>query len=436
MKWSLRLVRFAGFDIRIHVSFVLLIGYVLWRIQPLSIERVLMALLLLVLLFASVTLHELGHALAARFFGIPVKGIVLWPFGGSAHFERTPDKPLHDLLISAAGPFANALIGGITLVLFTLQMSAGSVDVNSIEEILEQPSFGGVTLWLCAVNMALLLFNLIPALPLDGGHMLRAGLLMTTNKERAGALIKYSGWAVAVLLGIIGIATGDGFLITITIVMFIASSSPFAAQDEQAAIQQESRAGNKDADMSENRSAMLHSSAGVITTPLGEITTPSTEYKAERPAPVSAIVEPTVRLAHDNAAVCEQTHWQIILFGVLNLLFAVALLVVCALFGLVLIYGVGFSGDPASEVVPIAIALMLFILGIASGAALFITAGVGLLRRRRWGYVLHLVGAGLLACTLVGLIYSVPAFICACLPPFRTQFAGQRHRRMVVQPAC
>lgn len=110
MKWSLSIGRLAETDIRAHISLALLVPYVLIQVRPDSILNVLLFIAVLLAIFFCVLLHELGHTLVARRCGYQVQSIVLWPLGGFATMSRQPERPLHELLISAAGPLVNLLL--------------------------------------------------------------------------------------------------------------------------------------------------------------------------------------------------------------------------------------------------------------------------------------------------------------------------------------
>jgi Zn-dependent protease len=111
MKWSFRIANIAGISLNIHITFglIVVLGALQWAV-PHGVAGALFGALLILLLFACVTLHELGHALAARWFGIPVREIILLPLGGIAFLERQPSRPLHELVIALAGPLVNVLI--------------------------------------------------------------------------------------------------------------------------------------------------------------------------------------------------------------------------------------------------------------------------------------------------------------------------------------
>src|SRR5581483_5051654 len=175
MNWSFRIARVAGIDIKIHATFVLilLLGGWQWgsRFGP---AGVLFGVLLMLLLLVCVTLHELGHSVVAQRFGVPVRAIVLLPLGGVALLSRNPAKPLHELLIAAAGPLVNVAIAIVLLAATGTTNVLGVLDGQGlIEGQLPGPSLQLLLAWLLAANASLVIFNLIPAFPLDGGRMLR-----------------------------------------------------------------------------------------------------------------------------------------------------------------------------------------------------------------------------------------------------------------------
>ena len=117
MNWSFRIAVIAGIPIRVHVTFflILLLGAYQWGGMTGTLNGAIFGIVLMVLLFVCVTLHELGHSLVAKVFGIPVRQMVLLPLGGIAQITKNPEKPLHELLIAVAGPLVNVVIAILLL---------------------------------------------------------------------------------------------------------------------------------------------------------------------------------------------------------------------------------------------------------------------------------------------------------------------------------
>ena len=148
----------------------------------------------MLLVFSCVLLHELGHALAARRYGIKTRDIVLLPIGGVARLERMPEKPQQEMVVAIAGPLVNVVIAGI---LFTL--------VGWHHSIIEAIERGGLPETLLLVNVVMIAFNLIPAFPMDGGRMLRAGLALAMPYPRATRIASTVGQGIAVLFGLVAL---------------------------------------------------------------------------------------------------------------------------------------------------------------------------------------------------------------------------------------
>src|SRR5665213_3662077 len=180
MRWSWKIGRFAGIDVYVHATFFLLILWVvvLHWIQGRTVEAVISGVVFIVALFACVVLHEFGHALTARHYGIPTKDITLLPIGGVSRFERMPDKPWQEFWVALAGPLVNlALAAVIYLALF---LTDGFKPVTGL-------SITSGPFWerMLVANLVLAIFNVIPAFPMDGGRVLRALLSTRLDHVRA-----------------------------------------------------------------------------------------------------------------------------------------------------------------------------------------------------------------------------------------------------------
>jgi Zn-dependent protease len=157
--------------------------------------------------FASLILHELGHALAARRLGIPIAGIDLWFFGGLSQMRREPQTASEEFKIAAAGP-------AVTFVLFAICFGVGAVlasgshitDVALTRQGFKTTPALALVGWLAFINGILLLFNIVPAFPLDGGRIARALIWWRTgDRNRATSLTGRSGQAFALVLGLVGV---------------------------------------------------------------------------------------------------------------------------------------------------------------------------------------------------------------------------------------
>ncbi len=225
MGWSFRIARIAGIDIRVHLTFALILAlgaYGGWLSD--GFTGALFGVLLMILLFTCVTLHELGHSIAAQRFGIPVREIVLLPLGGVAFLARNPTNPWHELIIAIAGPLVNVVIAIVLALATGTAYALGVVDLAALQlqgGAFPRPSLEGLILWLLQANVSLVLFNLIPAFPLDGGRVLRAVLALLIGMPRATRVAALIGQVFAVGFGVIGVLTGNLVLALVAIFIFL-----------------------------------------------------------------------------------------------------------------------------------------------------------------------------------------------------------------------
>jgi Zn-dependent protease/CBS domain-containing protein len=218
MKWQWKLGNFAGIDVYVHATFLLLIGWVgysHWLENQLWSE-VFSGILFIIALFACVVLHEYGHALTARKYGIKTRDITLYPIGGVARLERMPEKPVEELWVALMGPAVNVVIAA---ALFTYLYLTNSLVPLSDLTI----ASGSFLERLMTVNISLVLFNLIPAFPMDGGRVLRAFLAMRMDYVRATQIAATIGQGMALLFGLIGLF-GNASLLFIAFFIWIGAS--------------------------------------------------------------------------------------------------------------------------------------------------------------------------------------------------------------------
>ena len=234
MRWSVRIARVAGTEVRIHITFLLFVAWIGFSYYQLGgAAAAIPGVLFILALFGCVLLHEFGHVLAARAFGIPTPDITLLPIGGVARLQRMPDKPWQELIVAIAGPLVNV---GIAVVL-TLILGH-SAAIENLEQV-EHPSVGMLTK-LTSVNVMLVLFNLIPAFPMDGGRVLRALLAMVLPYARATQIAAWIGQALAFVFGFMSLVSSVfGFtgLFSNPLLIFIALFIFLGAQQEAAMAQ-------------------------------------------------------------------------------------------------------------------------------------------------------------------------------------------------------
>ena len=227
MGWSFRIARVWGIEVRVHVTFLLLLAFFAFAGYRQGEARgALMTTTFILLLFLCVLLHEFGHALAAARYGIKTPDITLLPIGGVARLQRMPDKPWQELVVAIAGPLVNVVIAA-GLFLGGLGRSVGGLDQLADAQSPARDLLGT----LMRVNVALVLFNLIPAFPMDGGRVLRALLAMRMNYARATRVAATVGQVLAFGFAFWGLTSGNFLLVLIAIfVYFGAGQEATAAQ--------------------------------------------------------------------------------------------------------------------------------------------------------------------------------------------------------------
>jgi len=219
MPWSITIARVAGSEIRIHLTFLILLAWIgIIQYGAGGPAAALDSVLFIVAVFACVVLHELGHALAARRYGIATPDITLLPIGGLARLSRIPDNPTEEIVIAVAGPAVNVAIAAVIIVVL-----GGSFDPAAMASI-EDPD-PGFLVRLAAVNVILVLFNLIPAFPMDGGRVLRALLAYRLGRRRATEIAARIGQGLAFVFGFVGLMSANVLLVFIAIFVYLAAAA-------------------------------------------------------------------------------------------------------------------------------------------------------------------------------------------------------------------
>jgi Zn-dependent protease len=225
MNRSLKLGRIAGIYLFVHWTFLLLLACVFldeYRASNANLFAAVEAVGFILSVFVCVTLHELGHALAARQFGIRTRDITLLPIGGVARLERMPEKPGQELIIAVAGPMVNVIIAALLLPVVIGLFGRASLSTSRVLS-------GNFLFNLLITNVLLVVFNLIPAFPMDGGRVLRALLAFRLNYVTATRIAARIGQLVAVCFAAFGIWNTQFLLVLVAAFVFMAAQGELQA---------------------------------------------------------------------------------------------------------------------------------------------------------------------------------------------------------------
>ena len=239
MKWSWRIARIAGIDVHVHATFLLLLGFYAFAAyqrtgSPAAAGA---AVGFVVLVFVIVLLHEYGHALAARRYGIGTQDITLLPIGGVARLERMPREPAQELVVALAGPAVNVALAA--LLWLGLRLTGGAPDPMAGSLAPDEGFFGrSLAEQLLRVNVWLAAFNLIPAFPMDGGRVLRA-VLAWRSGDYARATVRAAsvGRFFALVFGLVGFfVTRSPMLVLVALFVWMAAASEAGAVTQESAL--------------------------------------------------------------------------------------------------------------------------------------------------------------------------------------------------------
>jgi Zn-dependent protease/CBS domain-containing protein len=218
MSWSLNIGTIAGTAVRVHITFLLFLGWIFFASYVSEGPgAAVVSLFFMILLFACVLAHEFGHIFTARAFGIATPDVTLLPIGGVARLERIPEEPREEFLIAIAGPLVNVAIAFGLVLLAGARLKAGNLAVVESTNV-------SLVDRLAAVNLFLAVFNMIPAFPMDGGRVLRALLAARLGFVRATEIAAFIGQGVAFALGFIGLFYNP-MLIFIAIFVYLAAAA-------------------------------------------------------------------------------------------------------------------------------------------------------------------------------------------------------------------
>jgi Zn-dependent protease/predicted transcriptional regulator len=234
MKWSWKIAEFAGIGVYVHVTFLLVVLWVAALHWGEDVTAIVEGVLFVLAIFGCVVLHEFGHALTAKRYGIRTRDITLLPIGGLARLERMPDDPKQELVVAVAGPAVNVVIAA---VLYVVVQFIQGVDLSGQLERLE-PFYlgtGSFAYNLMVVNIFLVVFNMIPAFPMDGGRVLRGLLATRMEYVRATNIAASVGQFIAFVFGFIGLFYNP-FLVFIALFVYIGAAQEAGMVQMKAAL--------------------------------------------------------------------------------------------------------------------------------------------------------------------------------------------------------
>jgi Zn-dependent protease len=225
MKTNLYLGRYFGTEVQIHWTFFLLIAWIILSevFSGGSVDRILFNCQFIIAVMFCVLIHEIGHALAAKRFGIKTEKMVLLPIGGISTTDKTIESPKKEFLITIAGPMVNVIIA--VILYFTIPVSDYIYyDLGEYFTALSDFTVRTFLFFLFIVNVALVVFNMIPAFPLDGGRIFRAVLDLQLNRVRATSVTTITGNIIALIFLLIGLLFNP-ILVFLALFLFIGSYS-------------------------------------------------------------------------------------------------------------------------------------------------------------------------------------------------------------------
>ncbi len=218
MKSTIKFGSVSGIGLFVHWTFLVMMAGIFgfYVYNGLSVVASLLGLLLVMTVFGCIVLHELGHAFMARRFKIPTLDITMYPIGGVARLSRMPREPKQEFLIAVAGPAVNL---GIAAVLYVVIQFMGA-PLSMAEALTPQGNVLSMLMWL---NLGLVVFNMLPAFPMDGGRVLRAALATQMDYTNATHVACLIGQGLAFVFGIYGIFYGMWTLPFVAVFVFMAA---------------------------------------------------------------------------------------------------------------------------------------------------------------------------------------------------------------------
>ena len=223
MGSSFKIGRAFGIDVKVHWTFFLLLfffAFVGYRGTG-DLAGVLVTISVIVALFVCVLLHEFGHSLVAQRLGIEIPDITLLPIGGVARLKTLPERPMDEVKIAVAGPLVNVVLAPI---FYGIGLALGASPLDVASPVGGFSSVGQFFVYLGAINVALVVFNMLPAFPMDGGRVLRGSLATRLGPIRATDIASAVGQIFALGFFLIGLLSGNFFLALIAVFIFFGAN--------------------------------------------------------------------------------------------------------------------------------------------------------------------------------------------------------------------
>lgn len=242
MKWSFKVARVFGIELRIHITFFLIIAWAayIWGVEfNGGTSGAIYGAFLVSLLFICVIIHELCHSRMAQHYGAEVASITLLPIGGVSLLKNMPEEPRKEFWVSIVGPLSNVVIAMMLAVVYAAL--PGKVIASTTEQatdILMGVSLQGLVEYMLLINLMLAVFNLIPAFPLDGGRVLRSILAQRMSYVRATRAAVVIGQSFAFILGIGGLLIGQWLWIIIAIFIYMGAEQEGAGAQMKTVLSQ------------------------------------------------------------------------------------------------------------------------------------------------------------------------------------------------------
>lgn len=225
MRWSFKIGHAFGIELRVHVTFFLIVAWVayIWGVElGHGASGYFYGALLISLLFACVVIHELCHSRMAQHYGAEVASITLLPIGGVSMLKSMPEDPRKELWVSLVGPASNLVIAALLAVVLAVLPGKTPVDTpEQVTDIITGVSLQGLITYLLLINILLAVFNLMPAFPLDGGRVLRSLLAQKMSYAKATRVAVAAGQFFALFLGIMGLLLQAWLWILIAVFIYL-----------------------------------------------------------------------------------------------------------------------------------------------------------------------------------------------------------------------